>query len=433
MKTRLLSSLMLLLPAALPAFATVTVSSPSNGATVNGSAQYVASAATSCQRGVSAMGIYVDNHLVYNAPGSSINTSISLPSGSHQTYVQEWDNCGGASGTPVQVSANTQSGVYVASPANNSTVSSNVSIIASATTSCPQGVAAIGVYANDQLMAVSQGSAFNQQVSLGAGPQRTVVQSWDHCGGSTTAQLNLNVQAATDNVAAKTISSIQSAGSWDQWGELAPVYDVCSPCSGVNWRMTQHVGYTSLSGNATRFDIGGSTPYSDVLWSNKIIGQGTTQNLPDNDHKILPNMQNIQYDADVFITNFSVTQDLEFDVNIYMNGVGMEWGTECNHLADGDWDVWDNRNAHWVSTGAPCSLNNNAWNHVTIDVQRLADNSLLYKTIAVNGQAFNINRTFPPFPVPQGWYGMTVNYQMDGNYRMAANTTYLDNLAIKYW
>ncbi len=434
MKTRLLSILTLLLPTALPAFATVTVSTPSNGAAVGGSAQYSASAWTACRQGVAAIGVYVDNNLVYRVGGASLNQSVSLSAGVHNTYVQEWDNCGGTSGTPVQVTAaSRQSGVTITSPANNSAVAGNVGIVASATTSCPAGVAAMGVYANDQLLAVSPGGSFNQQVNLSPGPQRTVVQEWDNCGSSSTQQIQLNVQATQTNAAGNAISAIQASANWNQWGELAPVYDVCSPCNGVSWNMSQHIGSTSLSGNATRFDIGGSTPYSDVLWSNKLIGQGTTQNMPDNDRKILPNIHNLQYDADVFVTNMAVTQDLEFDVNMYMDGAGMEWGTECNHLADGDWDVWDNRNAHWNSTGVPCNLNDHAWNHVTIGVERLGDNSLVYKTIAVNGQTYSINRTYPAFQVPQQWYGMTANYQMDGNYRMASNTTYLDNLTIRYW
>jgi len=424
----------LLLPAVVPAFAAVTISSPSNGTTVGSSAQYVASATTACRQGVATIGIYVDGNLSYVANSAVLNTSLPLGSGSHNTYVQEWDYCGGTSGTPVQVTANVQSGVYIMSPADNSTVTNNVNVVASATTSCGQGVAAVGVYANDQLVGVSQGSSFNKQVSLQSGPQRTIVQSWDNCGGSTVKELNLVVQGAANTTDAKvqSISDIQAAPSWNQWGELAPVYDVCSPCAGINWTMTQNVSSTSLSGNATRFDVGGTVPYSDVLWSNKIVGQGTTKNLPDNDRKILPNLNNIEYDTDVFVTNFAVTQDVEFDVNVYMNGLGMEWGTQCNHLADGDWDIWDPLNRHWVATGAPCSLNN-AWNHVTIDVQRLQGNQVLYKTITVNGTTYNINQSFAPFSVPSGWYGMTVNYQMDGNYRMASNTTYLDNLTIRYW
>ncbi len=120
-------------------------------------------------------------------------------------------------------------------------------------------------------------------------------------------------------------------------------------------------------------------------------------------------------------------------MNIFMDGIGMEWGTECNNLDGSDWDVWDNVNVRWVSTGAPCNLKNNAWNHVTFDVQRLSDNSLLYKTITLNGVTQIINRTYPAFSVPQSWYGMTVNYQMDGDYKLSPNVTYLDNLSVSYW
>jgi hypothetical protein len=70
---------------------------------------------------------------------------------------------------------------------------------------------------------------------------------------------------------------------------------------------------------------------------------------------------------------------------------------------------------------------------VTIQVQREANNDLLYQTISVNGVTYNINQTVAPFSVPSGWWGATVNYQMDGNYDQASNTTYVDNMNITYW
>ena len=413
----------------MPVFATVVVASPANGSTVGTSVAFSASGNTSCGWGVATMGIYVDNNLEYVTQGSSLNTSLNLPVGSHKVYLQEWDFCGRSTGTNVALTVANQGGVHVSSPTNNSSVTNSVNFVATATSACSQGVASMGVYVNNALAAVSNGPNLNQTVTLAAGTQNAVVQSWDYCGGSSSQPITLNVSGG--NV--KTISQIQAAPNWNQWGELAPVYAICAPCSGVWWNMTQGASWTSLSGNATEFDIGGSTPYSDVLWSNKLIGQGTTQNMPDAGHQILPNVSNMIYSADVYVTNYSVTQYLEFDVNIYMNGLGLEWGTECNHLADGDWDIWDNVNATWVPTGAPCNLNNQAWNHIAIQVQRTSDNQLYYQSITVNGTTYNINKSYPPFSVPSSWYGLTVNYQMDGNYRMASNTTYLDNVNLQYW
>lgn len=420
--------MLLVLAASLPAFATVVVSSPANGSTVGTSVQFVASAnTTTCSKGVAAMGIYVDNSLDYVVNGISLNTTLSLATGKHLAVVQGWDYCGGATSAPLTLTVSMQSGVSVVSPANGSTVSSPAAYVATATTACAKGVAATGIYVDDQLAYIGQGSSVNTQLTLPGGSHKTVVQDWDNCGGSATAIVNVNV-------AGTTLSNLQALGGWNQWGELAPVYNICtSSCPGITWSMYQHVSSPSLSGNATQFNMGGTTPYSDVLWSNPLIGDGTTEGLPDKAHTLLPSIHNMTVDTDIYVTNLAITQDLEFDINLYMNGIGMEWGTECNHLADGVWDIWNNVNAAWVPTTIPCSLNNAAWNHVTLQVQRESNNDLLYQSITVNGVTHTINQTVAPFPVPSGWWGMTVNYQMDGNYNQSPNTTYLDKTTVTYW
>ena len=106
---------------------------------------------------------------------------------------------------------------------------------------------------------------------------------------------------------------------------------------------------------------------------------------------------------------------------------------ECNHLNGNVWDIWNNVNVQWVHTSIPCTLNDKSWNHVSFQVQRESNNDLTYQSITVNGTTYTINQTVAPFAVPSGWYGMTVNYQMDGNYAQTPYTTMLDNLNITYW
>src|ERR1700678_2047124 len=82
---------------ATSALASVTVSSPSNGATVGSPVAYVATAsASTCSAGVASMGIYVDGNLVYVVNGASMNTTWTLDPGTYNTVVEEWDRCGGA-------------------------------------------------------------------------------------------------------------------------------------------------------------------------------------------------------------------------------------------------------------------------------------------------------------------------------------------------
>jgi len=433
--------LVLSLTITAPVFATVIVNSPSNGESVNSQVQFVASANTStCSKGVSAMGIYVDNSLDYQTHATGLNTTLNLNPGWHRAVVQEWDYCGGATNTTVSILVSNQAGVIVTSPANGSTVGSPTAFVASANTGCGNGVAAMGVYVNNQLVTKQPGAKLNAQVSLANGGQHAVVQEWDNCGGTSKAPVSVNVSGGAGGGATggggtggNTVWNLQGNSGWHQWGELPPSYGICSQCSGVSWSMNQHDGAVSLDGNATKFTIGGWRPYSDVLWSNPVIGQGNTEGLTDADHKLIPTLHNFTLDSYVFVTNLSVTQDLEFDINMYINGVGMEWGTQCNHLADGDWDIWNNQTAHWFSTGVPCELNNGAWNRVTLQVQRESNNDLLYQTISVNGVTHTINKTVAPFGVPGGWWGMTVNYQMDGNRYMNTNTTYVDKMNFTYW
>src|SRR5438067_13484225 len=70
-------------------FAGVTVSSPSNGSTDASPVHFVASASSSYP--ITAIRIYVDNVSVYLVNASTLDTNVSMSSGSHYVVVQAWD------------------------------------------------------------------------------------------------------------------------------------------------------------------------------------------------------------------------------------------------------------------------------------------------------------------------------------------------------
>jgi hypothetical protein len=94
---------------AVPTFASVTVTSPKSGSTVSSPVSYVATASTTCAKGVSTMGIYVNNKLTYVVTGAKLNTSLSLAAGAEHTVVEEWDHCGGASYTTINITVSSSS------------------------------------------------------------------------------------------------------------------------------------------------------------------------------------------------------------------------------------------------------------------------------------------------------------------------------------
>jgi hypothetical protein len=56
---------------------------------------------------------------------------------------------------------------------------------------------------------------------------------------------------------------------------------------------------------------------------------------------------------------------------------------------------------------------------------------LLYQSITLNGVTSQLNQYYDPGAAP-GWYGITVNYQMDGNYQQSPYSVYLDQLTFSY-
>ena len=195
--------------------------------------------------------------------------------------------------------------------------------------------------------------------------------------------------------------------------------------------MTQGVQSPSLSGQATIFNVGGSTPYSDALFNLHLIGSLSSQGMFDANQTQVSGLQNFTYDVSFYGDNLELSQAVEFDINQFFGDMGFIYGHQCRIAAGNQWDVWDNQNAKWVPTGVPCYPNNNSWNHVILKVQRTSDNQLTYQSITFNGTTTTLNWTFGHGSAP-GWYGLTVNYQMDGNYRQDPYNVYLDNLTLSY-
>ena len=421
------------------AMAKVSVSAPSNGSTVSSTVQYVATATSSCSKGVSAMGIYTaPGVLAYTTPGAELNTTLTLNSGVYNTVVEEWDNCGGASVTPITITVGSGSSggngpVTVTSPKNNSAVATVVQYVASATSPCSKGVSAMGIYTAPSVLAYStSGAELNTALTLSPGVHNTVVEEWDNCGGAATVPVTITVASSSDS---GVFTNLHQQSGWTGYALLPSLYNICNSCvpagPQATWSMTQSVSSPSLSGNSTQMEIGGATVYSDILWNNHLIGNFSSQGMPDNNHTIIPNLHNFTYDVYFYVDDPSISQAVEFDINQFVGGNSYIWGHECRIAGGNEWDIWDNPGQKWHPTGVACNPLANSWNHLTLQVQRTSDNQLLFQSITLNGETATLN--YSENPTPTTWYGVTINYQQDGNYQQTPYSVWLDQLNFTYW
>jgi major membrane immunogen (membrane-anchored lipoprotein) len=419
----------------------VQVTAPANNATVGTSVQFVATASSSCSKGVSAMGIYTSpGVLAYSSPGANLNTTLTLNAGTYHTVVQEWDNCGASAYTPITITVGSSGsgggGVTVTAPQTNTTVSSTVQYVASATTSCSKGVSAMGIYtAPGALAYTSQGASLNALLTLSPGTYHTTVEEWDNCGGAAVTPVTITVSSGGGGSTSGVFTNLHQEPGWNGYALLPSAYNICNSCkpSGpeATWAMTQNISSPSLSGNATRMDLGGETVYSDILWNNHLIGNFSTQGMPDYNQTIVPNLHNFTYDVYFYIEDLGASQALEFDINQFVGGYSYIWGHECRIGGGNEWDIWDNPGQKWHVTGVPCNPVANSWNHLVLQVQRTSDNHLLFQSITLNGVTSTLN--YYENPTTTTWYGVTINYQQDGDSKQAPYSVWLDELNFSYW
>lgn len=96
---------------------TITVTSPTNNATVGSPFNVTASASGS--NPITAMQVYLDNQLVTTAQAATLNTSVSAGAGSHSLVIQAWDSTGAVTKNALAISV-------TSSVPSNATVQSNI-------------------------------------------------------------------------------------------------------------------------------------------------------------------------------------------------------------------------------------------------------------------------------------------------------------------
>ncbi len=396
---------------AATSFAGVTISSPAPGSTSASPVHFVASASSGAS--IIAMRIYVDNVSVFLTSSANLDTLVPMTTGTHSVVVQAWDSSGGIVKTPETINVTASTGaVAVSSPANNATVPSPFQVIASA--SAPRPIVAMIAYLDGQIVANVATASMNASVSAGSGSHSLVVQAWDNTGAVYKQALTVSVGSSGPVPSnATTKSEIQKLTGWQS----------CTVCAGANgsgpsatFSMNQFQASPSLSGSSTKFNISGSTPFSDALWWKQLGAADSATNF--------------KYDVDFYLTNPQAPQALEFDVNQSIGNMKFIFGTQCAPK-DGVWDIWDNAGVAWRSTGVACTPPAAfVWHHLTWELRRTST-QVIFVAFTYDGVRHFLNRAFNARPVSA--HELNVAFQMDLNGNAQAYSVWLDNVTLSYW
>ena len=424
---------------AVPAFANVYVTSPSNNTSVTSPVAFKATATTStCSSGVASMGVYVDNQLKYVSNGTSLNASVSMSAGSHYVVVQEWDHCGGASKAPLSlnvvqpVAASTTSfsgvsfgAVTVTSPAPGQTVTSPF-LLSATNVTCegqPVSTMAYSLDSNGTLLALTNATTLNAQVTASAGQHILHVKSWgpNHAACDTDVTANVVTNAATSVIPsyAVAVRNIQTFLNWKGQFDPATVVSGTTSASGT----FSIVNSPSQSGAAMKFVTTYSGNGGELYWDN--FASDTTS-------------QNWFLDANVYVASPNSTlANIEMDLNqVDSSGNTIIMGFQCDGW-NSTWDyTWTDTSTHWTRSSQPCNPRNwapNAWHHVQIWYSRDTSGNVTYHTVWLDNVRQDINATVHS-KLALGWAKANImNFQIDGLGSYGTVTTYLDNVTVYRW
>jgi hypothetical protein len=412
------------------AYAGVSITSPSNGATVSSPVHVVASAGSDLGRPTSSIIIYVDNANKYTTYSNHLDTSLSMANGWHTILIKSWDSGGAIVQKSVSVNvsgsgSSTSNGITVTSPLPGSTVGSPAQFNATAKSSTGYPISSMMLFVDNVEKFRTYSASLSTSQSLSTGSHKVIVKAWDNSGKEYDYPYSISAGQSSSPPATQTAgtaySGIEQMSGWASC-------DVCAGAGGSGpaapHSLTQNVSSPSLDGHSAKFWLGGTTRYSDVLWWKQVI--------PESKASFNATLHHFVYDLNFMVDNPTGAQSIEWDVNQFVSGRSYIFGSQCSYRSAGTWDVWDNVNSHWVSTGIKCpALQAWAWNHVTLEFERTSDNKLHYISLTLNGTKHYLNWYYAS--TATSWSGVTVNYQMDGNYAQTDYTTWVDKMQLNVW
>ena len=200
---------------------------------------------------------------------------------------------------------------------------------------------------------------------------------------------------AAGNLLHATTYSMQQATSGWSW---------CSACAnaggGATTSMTEHISSPSLTGNAARFTLGGTKPWSHALYYKRVSSNTSATHFV--------------YDVSFNLDKPANSSGMEFSVSQRLNYKWYRVDTQCSFLL-GNWRIWDNANSRWINTSIPCHRPAGySWSHLVVEGVR-SNGKVVFVSLTWNGHKYYINKSY--YPSSLSTYGASINmhFQLNGD------------------
>jgi hypothetical protein len=422
------------------AWADVTIGTPGSSAQVVSPVPFSATATSNSGLPITTMKVYLDGNPSeigkYTGNGTSSftqNATYAMGTGSHNLTVNAWDSGGALYQSVVTFTVST-TGVVIATPTQNQSVTSPVAFDATATSN-GLDITAMKVYLDFNPTPIGDyngngTSSLHVQASytIANGSHTIIANAWDTSGQIYQSAVDFTVGTGGGAIPPANATLTPNIDNMTNWGSCSSA--ACSGAPGgsaASLIATFGVHSPELeSGGSVKFEASGS-PGADILHWN---------NLPAN-----TNFNKFVYDFYFQVDNIAPVQALEFDFQPGSTTQEFNFSLQCNNSNPSSpvWDTWDEPTTHWTSSGLSCGtvMNVNNWHHIRLYGEilnrGLSNAQTHYIWIEVDGvqHPFTTNATHNA--VSKSWNKLGVTTQQDINSTGGTYHVYVDKMNLYVW
>jgi hypothetical protein len=209
----------------------VSIVTPTNGATVNSPTHVSATATAPSGRQISTMTLYVDGNATTTVSGANLDTYTTLQSATtHMLKVEATDTAGATTSSSIAIYAVQPETVTIWSPTNDSTVNSPVHVVASATSN--HTVSAMQIYLDNVLYnTFNNVNSIDVYVPMTAGAHYLVVKAWTNIGTNFLSSAQITVASSSSSCLSTVAETVTICSPVDGSTVGSPVHVVASAAS----------------------------------------------------------------------------------------------------------------------------------------------------------------------------------------------------------
>lgn len=422
------------------AWAGITIGTPGASAQIVSPVPFSATATSATGLAITTMKVYLDGNPseigAYTGNGTSsltVNATFAMGTGTHNFGVNAWDSGGALYQSSVSFTVST-TGVVIAAPTQNETVTSPVSFSATATSN-GLNITAMNVYLdfNSTPMGAYTGNGTpslheTASYTIASGPHIIITNAWDSSGQIYQSSVNF------------TVGTSGSGAIPPSNATLTPNID-----NMTNWGYCSSLSCSGHGGGPATDDptYGVHSPQLESGGSMELLVTGTADadllhwnNLPANE-----NFNHFVLDYYFQVDNIAPVQALEFDFEPGTPSQKYNFSNQCDNSNPSNpvWDTWDEPTMSWTSSGISCAtvLNVNNWHHIRLYGEilnrGLSTAQTHYIWIEVDGVQHNFTTNSTHNAVSKAWDKLAVNAQQDINSTGGTYHIFIDQMNLYVW